>query len=122
MHGIVQCRKFSIYNVQCLYMYIFTLYTLLIFKHTLLSCIAYTVHVPCSGKRWRGKKLAEMQKFGILAGLNLEDLRLYISHAHSFDLLTRVRMEREADVAEFVLESVVRVYHTYQAIWEAAIR
>ena len=61
------------------------------------------------------------EKFGILVGLNLADLRLYISHTHSFRLGTHMcKMENEADMAEFVSEGVVRGYHVYQTIWEAA--
>ena len=60
-----------------------------------------------------GEKVGGNAKFGILAGLNLADIRLYISHTHSFKLLKRVRMEVEADVAKFVLESIVRVYHVF---------
>ena len=33
----------------------------------------------------------------------------------------RVRMEREADVVKFVLESIVRGNHVYLMIWESAI-
>ena len=69
-----------------------------------------------------GGKVGGSAKFDILAGLNLADLQLYISHTHSFRrvLARTCKMENEADVAEFVLESVVRGYHVYQKIWEAA--
>ena len=53
-----------------------------------------------------GEKVGGNAKFGILTGLNLVNLQLYISHTNSFKLLTRVRMEWEVDVAKFVLESV----------------
>ena len=66
-----------------------------------------------------GKIVGGNAKFSIMAGFNLVDLRLYISHAHSFRLGTHTcKMENEADVAEFVLDSVVRGYHVYQTIWE----
>ena len=42
-----------------------------------------------------GEKVGGNAKFGILAGLDLADLRLYISHTHSFKLLTRVQIERK---------------------------
>ena len=51
----------------------------------------------------RGKSWRKSTKFDILACLNLADLRLYISHAHSFKLLTRVSMEGAAEVTKFVL-------------------
>ena len=66
-----------------------------------------------------GEKVGGNTKFCILAGLNLADLRLYISHTHSF--ITHVRMEGEVDTTKFVLENVVRGYHAYQTIWEAAV-
>ena len=55
----------------------------------------------CEGKSWRKCKIWH------IGGLNLADLRLYISHTHSFKLLTRVSMEGEADMTKFVLESIV---------------
>ena len=68
-----------------------------------------------------GEKVGRNAKFGILVDFNLADLRSYISHTHSFKLLTCVKMEWEVDVAKFVLENVVRDYHAYQTIWEAAV-
>ena len=68
-----------------------------------------------------GEKVGRNTKFGILAGCNLVDLRLYISHTHSFKLLRRVKMEQEVDVAKFAFKNIVREYHAYQTIWEAAI-
>ena len=66
-----------------------------------------------------GENSWRKRKFSIMAGFNLADLQLYISYAHSFRLGTHTcKMENEADVAEFVLESVVRGYHVYQTIWE----
>ena len=77
--------------------------------------------VYCIAGNVGGGKVGGNAKFGILVGLNLADLQFYISHTHLFKILTRVTMEREVDVAKFVLESVVREFHAYQTIWEAAI-
>ena len=54
-----------------------------------------------------GEKFGRNAKFGILVGFNLADLQLCISQTHSFKLLMCVRIEREVDLAKFVLESIV---------------
>ena len=59
-----------------------------------------------------GEEVVKHTKFVVLVGLNLADL--WLCTTHSFKLLTRVKMEKEADMAKFVLESVVRGCHTLQ--------
>ena len=64
------------------------------------------------------EKFGRKAKFCILAGLNLANLKLYINHTHSFQLLIHVRMEEQLD---FVLKRVAREYHAYLMIWEAVV-